>query len=324
MSAAPTTRTSPWARLPARFASRHRTQGRVAAGRVAARQHAARVCERDPVRGRDRSTSTRPRSRRSRAVRRRCPPRSRRTSWPPSANAASSTTRVTGSGGMFVGRVLEIGPALAARDDIAVGDRIASLVSLTLTPLQLDAIDDVDVATGQVRVRGKAILFESGIYARLPDDLPTDVALAVLDVAGAPAQVRRLAQAGADGVRHRRRRQVRAARLRAGARTRRRRRAGGRDRAATPGPPAPAAARARLRRRAGRSPMPATRWRSSTRCPARCPNSPTWSSTASTCAAPSWRRSCAARTAGRCTSSRWRPRSRPPRWAPKGSAKTST
>lgn len=103
---------------------------------------------------------------------------------------------VTGSGGMFVGRVLEIGPALAARDDVAVGDRIASLVSLTLTPLQLHAIDHVDVATGQVRVRGKAILFESAVYARLPDDLPTDVALAVLDVAGAPAQVRRLTKAG--------------------------------------------------------------------------------------------------------------------------------
>ncbi|HEX3469264.1 MAG TPA: L-erythro-3,5-diaminohexanoate dehydrogenase [Candidatus Elarobacter sp.] len=102
----------------------------------------------------------------------------------------------TGSGGMFVGRVLEIGPALAARDDVAVGDRIASLVSLTLTPLQLDAIVAVDAATGQVRVRGKAILFESGIYARLPDDLPANVALAVLDVAGAPAQVRRLARDG--------------------------------------------------------------------------------------------------------------------------------
>ncbi|HTD34137.1 MAG TPA: L-erythro-3,5-diaminohexanoate dehydrogenase [Candidatus Elarobacter sp.] len=103
---------------------------------------------------------------------------------------------VTGSGGMFVGRVAEIGPALASRDDVAAGDRIASLVSLTLTPLRLDAIEDVDVATGQVHVRGKAILFESGIYARLPGDLPTDVALAVLDVAGAPAQVRRIARAG--------------------------------------------------------------------------------------------------------------------------------
>jgi L-erythro-3,5-diaminohexanoate dehydrogenase len=103
---------------------------------------------------------------------------------------------VTGSGGMFVGRVLEIGPALVSRTDIAVGDRIASLVSLTLTPLQLEAIERVDVATGQVDVRGQAILFESALYARLPDDLPVDVALAVLDVAGAPAQVRRLAQPG--------------------------------------------------------------------------------------------------------------------------------
>jgi L-erythro-3,5-diaminohexanoate dehydrogenase len=103
---------------------------------------------------------------------------------------------VTGSGGMFVGRVLEIGPALGARDDVAVGDRIASLVSLTLTPLHLDAVTAVDAVTGQVHVRGKAILFESGIYARLPDDLPTEVALAVLDVAGAPAQVQRLAKRG--------------------------------------------------------------------------------------------------------------------------------
>jgi L-erythro-3,5-diaminohexanoate dehydrogenase len=103
---------------------------------------------------------------------------------------------VTCSGGMFVGRVVEIGPALAARDDIAVGDRIASLVSLTLTPLHLETIERVDAVTGQVGVRGSAILFETGIYARLPDDLPTDVALAVLDVAGAPAQVRRLAERG--------------------------------------------------------------------------------------------------------------------------------
>ncbi|GAC1571334.1 MAG: L-erythro-3,5-diaminohexanoate dehydrogenase [Candidatus Elarobacter sp.] len=103
---------------------------------------------------------------------------------------------VTGSGGMFIGRVREIGAALGAREDVAAGDRIASLVSLTLTPLRLDAIEAVDVATGQVRVRGTAILFESGIYARLPGDLPVDVALAVLDVAGAPAQVRRIAHPG--------------------------------------------------------------------------------------------------------------------------------
>jgi len=103
---------------------------------------------------------------------------------------------VTGSGGMFVGRVLAIGADLADRSDIAVGDRIASLVSLTLTPLHLDSIDHVDTVTGQVRVHGTAVLFASGIYARLPDDLPDAVSLAVLDVAGAPAQVRRLTKDG--------------------------------------------------------------------------------------------------------------------------------
>jgi L-erythro-3,5-diaminohexanoate dehydrogenase len=103
---------------------------------------------------------------------------------------------VTGSGGMFVGRVLEIGSDLAARNDIAVGDRIASLVSLTLTPLLVETIQAVDVTTGRVWVEGRAILFESSLYARLPEDIPFDVALAVLDVAGAPAQVRRLAQPG--------------------------------------------------------------------------------------------------------------------------------
>jgi L-erythro-3,5-diaminohexanoate dehydrogenase len=103
---------------------------------------------------------------------------------------------VTGSGGMFVGRVLQVGANLADRDDIAAGDRIASLVSLTLTPLVIDAVLDVDVTTGRVWVEARAILFETGLYARLPSDIPVDVALAVLDVAGAPAQVRRLAQPG--------------------------------------------------------------------------------------------------------------------------------
>lgn len=103
---------------------------------------------------------------------------------------------VTGSGGMFVGRVLEIGERLRDKIDLRAGDRIASLVSLSLTPLHLEAIREVDVATGRVWVRGKAILFESGIWARLPDDIDENVALAVLDVAGAPAQVPRLCSPG--------------------------------------------------------------------------------------------------------------------------------
>ena len=103
---------------------------------------------------------------------------------------------VTGSGGMFIGRVREIGAALAKHTDLRAGERIASLVSLTLTPLRIDAIERIDMANGRIWIRGTAVLFETGLYARLPDDLPDDVALAVLDVAGAPAQVRRLVQPG--------------------------------------------------------------------------------------------------------------------------------
>lgn len=104
---------------------------------------------------------------------------------------------VTGSGGMFVGRVLAVGDDLRAKIDLQAGERIASLVSLTLTPLQIEAVRGVDVATGRIWVHGKAILFESGLWARLPADIDEGVALAVLDVAGAPAQVRRLASPGA-------------------------------------------------------------------------------------------------------------------------------
>jgi L-erythro-3,5-diaminohexanoate dehydrogenase len=103
---------------------------------------------------------------------------------------------VTGSGGMFIGRVLKIGEALRGKIDLQAGDRIASLVSLTLTPLYIEAVTHVDVQTGRVWIRGKAILFESGLWARLPGDISDDVALAVFDVAGAPAQVRRMTKPG--------------------------------------------------------------------------------------------------------------------------------
>lgn len=97
---------------------------------------------------------------------------------------------VTGSGGMLIGTVREVGEG---RDDLLPGDRVATLVSLTLTPLQLDDVSAWDGESEQIPVRGHAIMFETAPYARLPEDLPVPLALAVLDVAGAPAQVARLA-----------------------------------------------------------------------------------------------------------------------------------
>ena len=102
---------------------------------------------------------------------------------------------VTGSGGMFIGTVAQVGPALQGCD-LSPGDRIASLVSLSLTPLRIDEIVEVRKAVDQVVIKGQAILFESGIYAKLPDDMPAPLALAALDVAGAPAQTERLVASG--------------------------------------------------------------------------------------------------------------------------------
>lgn len=103
---------------------------------------------------------------------------------------------VTGSGGMLIGRVAAIGSALAPHMDLAVGDKIATMVSLSLTPLRIDQIHQVHLDQDQVDITGQAILFESGLYAKLPDDIPEKVALAILDVAGAPAQTARLVQPG--------------------------------------------------------------------------------------------------------------------------------
>ena len=131
----------------------------------------------------------------------------------------------TGSGGMLVGTVKEVGPHFEG--DLKPGDKIATLVSLSLTPLKIEEIldirqdiDQVDIKgeailvslsltplkieeildirqdIDQVDIKGEAILFASGIYAVLPDDIPQNLALSVLDVAGAPAQTAKIARPG--------------------------------------------------------------------------------------------------------------------------------
>ncbi len=98
---------------------------------------------------------------------------------------------VTGSGGMLVGVVDEVGERSPL--GLARGDRVATLVSLTLTPLMItDGLARWDGAGEQVPCEGHAILFGRSIAARLPADLPTELALSVLDVCGAPALTARV------------------------------------------------------------------------------------------------------------------------------------
>jgi L-erythro-3,5-diaminohexanoate dehydrogenase len=101
---------------------------------------------------------------------------------------------VTGSGGMLTGVVDEAGPASPL--GLAAGDRIATLVSLSLTPLALtDGLARWDGQSEQVPCAGHAILFGRSIAAVLPADLPPALALAVMDVCGAPALTERVVRA---------------------------------------------------------------------------------------------------------------------------------
>jgi L-erythro-3,5-diaminohexanoate dehydrogenase len=100
---------------------------------------------------------------------------------------------VTGSGGMLIGVVDAVGPESPL--GLAVGDRVATLVSLTLTPLQItDGLARWDGRSEQVPAQGTAILFARSIAAVLPDDLPDAVSLALLDVCGAPAATARVVE----------------------------------------------------------------------------------------------------------------------------------
>lgn len=98
---------------------------------------------------------------------------------------------VTGSGGMLIGVVEAVGPNSPL--PIKPGDRIATLVSLTLTPLAIsDDLAGWDGRSEQVPCRGHAILFARSIAAILPPDLDPQLALAVYDVCGAPALTARV------------------------------------------------------------------------------------------------------------------------------------
>jgi L-erythro-3,5-diaminohexanoate dehydrogenase len=97
----------------------------------------------------------------------------------------------TGSGGMLVGTVEEVGPDSPL--GLRVGDRVATLVSLTLTPLVIeDGLADWDGAGEQVPCDGYAVLFGRSIAAVLPDDLDPALSLSVMDVCGAPALTARV------------------------------------------------------------------------------------------------------------------------------------
>jgi len=103
---------------------------------------------------------------------------------------------VTGSGGVLLGTVEQVDEDFAREHHLTRGDAIVSLTSLSWLPLSLQRIHKIHLDRAEVEVEGKAIFFRSNPLAKLPQDLPQALVVAALDVAGAPARVAALAQAG--------------------------------------------------------------------------------------------------------------------------------
>jgi len=103
---------------------------------------------------------------------------------------------VTDSGGVFLGRIREIGAKHPKRDKLRVGQKVVSLTSLSFTPLKVEEIVSIDLERDRVNVKGYAILFARSPFAVVPEDLPESVVMAVLDVAGAAPQAARYTKLG--------------------------------------------------------------------------------------------------------------------------------
>ncbi len=114
------------------------------------------------------------------------------------ANRGKMHNPVTGSGGMLIGTVEAVGADSPL--GLRVGQRVATLVSLTLTPLRVtDELASWSGTDEQVPASGHAILFARSIAAVLPEDEDPELSLAVLDVCGAPALTQRVVAERAAG-----------------------------------------------------------------------------------------------------------------------------
>jgi L-erythro-3,5-diaminohexanoate dehydrogenase len=103
---------------------------------------------------------------------------------------------VTGSGGVLIGTVCELDEIYGKTHGLTIGDTIISLTSLSWLPLYIENINAIHLDRSEVEVTGKAIFFRSNPLAKMPNDLPHNIVVAALDVAGAPSRAAMLVQPG--------------------------------------------------------------------------------------------------------------------------------
>ena len=107
---------------------------------------------------------------------------------------------MTGAGGVLAGRIAAVGAAFRSDPQPRGGERIVTLLSLAGTPLRLQRVLGIDPVRMAVQVEGTAFLPQGAPWIEPPADLASEIALATLDVCGAPAHAHRLARGGEDVV----------------------------------------------------------------------------------------------------------------------------
>ena len=108
--------------------------------------------------------------------------------WSIVATRGKMQNPITGSGGTLMGKVRQIGKDHPAKGHLVEGDEICTLVSLTLTPLHIERINSLDIYSGQMDIDGYAILFESGLYTKVPPTIPKKLFLSIFGEAGSTYQ----------------------------------------------------------------------------------------------------------------------------------------
>ena len=100
---------------------------------------------------------------------------------------------ITGTGGILYGHVEKIGKGYSNPFNLSPGDAVITLASLSLTPLQINSIQKMDIYTGQITVQGKAVIFDRMPLIKLggalkPESYSLELLISVMDEAGAPRQ----------------------------------------------------------------------------------------------------------------------------------------
>lgn len=91
---------------------------------------------------------------------------------------------VTDTGGLFCGKVAEIGHEYENPKGLKVGDEVVCNASLCSVPIYIDKVISIDRAFGQIKVEGYAILYSKVPLIKKPTDVPTNLLLFTFNESG--------------------------------------------------------------------------------------------------------------------------------------------